>query len=504
MGALERGLAAVAPLARASCARASCALASCLLASCALGPDYERPAVTAPAGMPGVAASSTAAATSTSTATSATRFTAERPADRWWEVFGDPVLEGLVADARAHNNSYRAAVLQVQVARAQRAAAYAPIFPSLSANGQYANEKQSINALNLPVPIRRPFVQSDSFQGTLDASYELDLWGRIRRGIESADDLVAASDEDRKTAEITLVGDVVTTYFDLGQAAASLAIAREAVLVRERSIGLIRQRIKAGLASELDLRLAESDLEATRANVPEAERQRATAEHRLALLTGRAPDVAFQGRPPAAFEIPPEVPVGIPSTLLERRPDIRAAEARLAGYNATIGQSKAGYFPTVTLVGRFGYSALDAGDLAQPRSELWSVGPQLSIPIFQGGRTQAAVFLAESQTSQAAATYADVVLRAFAEVADAIVAIAAHAQVRDRQAASVAAQEKAVALAEAQYARGAVNYLNVLDAQRTLLQRRTSLLQAQRDHLGDLVRLEKALGGGWTPAPEEK
>jgi NodT family efflux transporter outer membrane factor (OMF) lipoprotein len=426
------------------------------------------------------------------------RFTSEAPVDRWWEVFQDSVLDDLVAQARARNEGLQAAIARVQVARALAREAAAPLLPSISANGAYANEKLSLDELNLPIPEERPFTRTDFYQGTADMSYELDLWGRLRRGLESANAAARASDEDRKSAEITLVAEVVEAYFDVGQAEAALAIAREAVSVRERTIHLLEARRRLGLAQDLDLELAASELEAARADVPEAERQRAVSLHRLAVLTGRPCDLKLEGKPPEAFSVPPEVPVGIPSTLVERRPDVRAAEARLVAATARIGAARANYFPRFTIVGQFGYGALNASQLNSPQAQLWTIGPAVSIPIFQGGLTQAQVFEAEARTGEAAATFKDTVLRAFGEVADAVVGIAARVQTRDRRAAAARRQEHAVVVAESQFRDGLVSYFTVLDAQRTLLARRTALLGAQRELLGELVRLEKALGGGWT------
>ena len=469
------------------------------LGGCKLGPDYERPVVLTPATMGPVAAVSSEAGT--------TRFTGEAPWDRWWEVFGDAQLDQLVASARAQNQGLQAALARVQIARAMNREATAPLFPSFSLNGQYANEKQSLSAFAIPgIPDVRPFQRTDFFQGTADMAYELDLWGRVRRGLEVSDAQLVASDEDRKNVEITLVADVTQAYFDLGAGDVQLSVAREAVGLRSRTLDLVRSRLRTGLATRLDVRRAEGALESARAEVPDAERHRALAANRLALLVGRPPDLAFDGKPPVSFALPPEVPLGIPSSLLERRPDVRAAEARLTAANAAIGVAKADYFPRVTILGRFGYSALDATKLTEQRSSLWQVGPSVSIPIFEGGHTQAAVLEAEARTSEAAALYRDVVLRAFGEVADAIVGMTTREQARDHQAAAVEAEESAVELALGQFRDGLVNSLAVLDAQRSLLAARAALLQSQRELLGELVRLQKALGGGWTapPRPEDR
>ncbi|MBI3725707.1 efflux transporter outer membrane subunit [bacterium] len=465
---------------------------ACALPGCMVGPSYERPTPPAPQTLRDTAA-----------VTTVLRITHEAPWDRWWEVFKEPRLDALVELARSQNRDLRAAVARVHAARALVREAFGPLLPLISANGSYAYQKQSPNATFLGAgstfkPANVPF---DLVQGTADMSYELDLWGRIRRGWESATGDALATEEDEKNVEITLVADVAQTYFDLGQAEADLEIAREAVSLRTRTLQLVKGRVDAGLAAELELRQAEGELATTAAQVPDAELRRQVAEHRLAILTGRAPDVHFQGKAPAAFDLPPEVPVGIPSTLLERRPDIRAAEARYFARNSGVGEAIANYFPQVTIAGRFGYASVDINAIARPTAKLWSIGPSIHIPIFEGGRTKAFVDERQARKDEALANYEQTVLRAFGEVADAIAGISAHAQVRDRQAEAVKAETRAVELANIEYDQGLTSYLNVLDAQRTLLTARQALVRAQRQLLFDLVALEKALGGGWTAIP---
>jgi NodT family efflux transporter outer membrane factor (OMF) lipoprotein len=461
------------------------------MAGCAVGPDYALPELARPASL--------APASPDSNEPAAIRFTTEAPLESWWRVFRDPVLDGLVERARKNNPGLLAAIARVQAARAVSRQATAPLFPSIEASSSYAFERASREGSGIPAPRDASlFRGTDFFQGTADMAYELDLWGRIRRSVESARAELAASDEDRKNAEITLVADVAQTYFDLGAAEARLVIALDAVEERRETLSLLRSRGQLGVATDLDVSRAEGELESASAEVPDARRERATAEHRLAILLGEAPDVWFSGREPAAFELPPEVPVGLPSTLLERRPDVRRAEAKLVAANARVGVAKAEYFPKVTIAGNVGASALDAGKLARAGARLWSVGPQISVPIFEGGRIQAGVLEAEALTSEAEQLYRETVLQAFAEVADAVFSLDARREARDREAATVVAQERARSLADSQFRGGLVDYLVVLDAQRQLLQSRNALVRARRDLLGELVRLEKALGGGWT------
>jgi NodT family efflux transporter outer membrane factor (OMF) lipoprotein len=481
-----------------------------LLAGCAVGPDYARPALPTPREIPEAAHVSSAAIVA---------FTTAAPWDKWWRVFKDRRLDALVDEALGQNQDLGAAIARVHAARALELEARAPLFPTIAVNGQYFYQKQSRNAILVPstsagsssaatlgatttgfVFTGEPF---QTWSGFADMSYELDLWGRMRRGLESASGEERASEADKKNVEITVVADTVLTYFDLGEAEAEVAIAEDAVEIRKKTLTLVRGRVDSGLGSELELRRAEGELAVAQAQLPEAERLREVAEHRLAILTGRSPDVSFGGRPPASFDFPPEVPVGVPSTLIERRPDVVAAEARLTAANARIGQAFAGFFPSVTIAGRYGNASLQNWTISQSRATLFSAGPSVRLPILEGGVTYYTWREQQAHTDEAVATYRQIVLRAFAEVADAISGITAHSQVRERQTDAVRAEERAVELATIEYEQGLTSYLNVLDSQRTLLQARQDLVRAQRQLLSDLVALEKALGGGWSETPTD-
>jgi multidrug efflux system outer membrane protein len=479
-------------------------LATLVVAGCkAVGPDYERPRIDVPGAMPAPASFTASEGT--------VRITASSPEARWWTVFHDARLDRLIGEALAGNRDLRAAVARVHAARAVVKESFAPLLPTVSALGAYDYAKLPANLVGTggSSPAGAPTqgaLGGKPFQvwaGVADMSYELDLWGRIRRALEAARADEAATEEDRKTVEITTLSEVAEAYFDLGQAEADLAIARDAVRLREETVRFLEERFEKGVAPELDARRARGELARARAQVPDAERRKAIAEHRLAVLLGHMPTLHFEGRPPAAFELPPELPLGLPAALLERRPDIRAAELRLTSSNARIGEAIANFFPKVSLFGAFGYASLDVWKLAQPGSQLFAVGPQISIPIFEGGRTYARVLETEATRDEATASYERTVLNAFREVADAIVSVAAEAKVRDAEKVNVAESEAAVALVTEQYDKGLTPYLNVLDAQRTLLQARQDLVQAQRLLLSSMVQLEKALGGGWSEVPAD-
>ena len=480
-----------------------------LLGACTMGPDYERPPLDTPGIIPELAA--------VATGDSAVRLTTAEPVDRWWALFGDPQLERLVDEARRGNQDLHAALARVHAARAVVREAFAPLFPTIAANAQYDYTRFAPNSIPFNPQAGQVVSPGQAAQGassgvptfafsgtpfqlwagTADMSYELDLWGRVRRGYEAAKAQEAATEEDRRNIEITVASEVAEAYFDLGQADADLAIEREDVRLRESTLALVRERLSGGLVPELDVRRARAELAAARAQVPEQERRRSVAEHRLAVLLGHMPVLHFEGRVPAAFELPPELPVGLPASLLERRPDVRAAELRLRAANARIGAAVAGYLPEVTIFGRFGYASIDVWKLANPSSQLFAAGPSIRIPIFEGGKTYAQVLEAEANTDEATANYYKTVQNAFREVADAIVGIRAQERIRDQEEVSVSESQEAVKLVTELYERGLTNYLNVLDAQRTLLGARQALVQAQRSLLSSMVQLEKALGGGW-------
>jgi NodT family efflux transporter outer membrane factor (OMF) lipoprotein len=470
-----------------------------LVAGCASGPDYERPSLGQP---------QTLGLTALSSGTDV-HLTTDAPWARWWTVFQDAQLEGLVEEARKGNEDYHAAIARVHEARALAEEAFAPLLPSIGASGNYAYEKTSRNAVYPRTPSSSsatgaPGTPFQLWSGSADMSYELDLWGRLRRGLEAAQNDAASFEDDRKNVEITVVSDTVQTYFDLGSAEVELEITKNALAVRRGTLELVKVRYSSGIAKELELRQAEGEVASAAAQVPEAQHRRDVAEHRLAILIGRAPDVRFAGKPPASFEVPPEVPIGIPSALLERRPDIRAAERRLVAANARIGEAYADFFPRVTILGNFGYASLSAATVADFGGQLWSIGPSVRVPIFEGGRLVAAWHAAQARTDEATASYRQTVLNAFAEVADSISGLQNHSESRARQTKQVLAAHRAVELATADYKEGLTTYLNVLDAERTLLAARLSLLREQRAVLGELVQLQKALGGGWSELDRNK
>jgi outer membrane protein, multidrug efflux system len=422
------------------------------------------------------------------------RLTAADPWNAWWEVFNDPTLASLIDRARSCSPSIVVAHARVRAARAIALGARSPLFPQVGASASYAREKNSTAVGGGGAPNTGSF---DVWSASGDVSWELDLFGATRYGVSAAWADARALDEDRRALEISIAAEVAQAWFDAGAASEQAAIARDSAGLLDKTLGLVKARVDAGLVGELDLRRTEGDLASARALIPGAELARAQAEHRIAILLGEAPGSRYPGQPPAAFKAPPEIPVGLPAGLVTRRPDVRAAEQRLIAANARVGQAIADFYPSVSLVGNLGASASDLADLGTRRAFFWGIGPSIRIPIFEGGRLAAARLQQEANKDAACADYVRVLLQALGEVSDAAVGVGTRLSARDRQQEAVTAATKAVDLANVSYEKGLTGYVNVLDGQRALLVARLSLLPAQREVLSEVVRLGKALGGGW-------
>lgn len=458
------------------------------LAGCVVkGPAYRRPDVALPSTMPGAPVPSAPRLFTTSSSD---------PWSSWWSNFKDPELDRLIAQMRGSNLDLKAALDRVRAAKAIARGVRSPLFPQASASASYARTKSST------ATGRGGSNDSfDQWDASGDVAWEIDLFGRTANAVEAACADASALEEDRRALELVLIADVAQTWFDVGAARAEVEIARDTAKLLDDTLGLVKAKFDAGLTTELDLRRTEGDLASARAVIPEAERKISVAEHRLAVLLGTPPGTTFAGRSPAAFRMPPDVPLGLPASLIERRPDIRAAEMRLVAANARVGVAIAEFYPSVSLVGRIGTSTTDLGNVATGDAFLWNIGPSIRIPIFQGGRLAAQRLQREAETDAATSAYVQVIYTALGEVADAVVGVSASLSSRDRQQESVAAATRAVELSNLAYEKGITGYVNVLDGQRALAASRLALLNAQRLVLADLVKLGKALGGGWNAAP---
>jgi outer membrane protein, multidrug efflux system len=462
--------------------RWAAALALCLvLAGCALGPDYRRPVVPAPDGWrDGRPATDPASLTDLA----------------WWALFDDEELRRLVAAALEANKDLRIAVARVDQARAQLGVARAAQFPQIDGGASATTNRFSDTVLP-----RNQGGVTDLFSTTVDLTFELDIWGRLRRGTEAARAELLASEDARHAVVMTLVSDVAATYFQLRQLDLELETTRRNVGSRQGSLQLVRDRFEAGITSALDLRQAEAELASTTAQIPDLERQIVQTENRLSILLGRNPGGVSRGRALVDQTFPPSIPAGLPSALLERRPDIRQAEASLAAANARIGVAKAAFFPQISLTGFFGLESVALSDLFTGPSRVWQFGPTLTVPLFNAGRNRGNLRLTEARQQEALIRYEQAIQQAFREVEDALIAHRKAREALAEQRVAVRASRDSLSVAETRYTSGLTSYLDVLDAQRTVLAAEVAESRTLLAQLVAVVQLYRALGGGWESGP---
>jgi NodT family efflux transporter outer membrane factor (OMF) lipoprotein len=415
-------------------------------------------------------------------------------------------LTGLVETALEKNHDVRRAAGRVLEAQAVSRQTYAGLLPRITLDPSYARTRRSENIKFAPTGagdgssanFAPPGSEFELFTLPLDLSWEVDLWGKNQRALESAEAEWQANDFDRRAVMLTLVSEVGQAYFLLRALDEQIEIAEKTLVLRQDTLAIVRSRFQAGLISDLDVSRAEVEVADTAAILPDFHRQRAQTVHRLAVLLGENPGAReFAPKPLRAVVVQPEIPVGLPSQLLERRPDILAAERLLVSANAQIGEAKAFFFPQLVITGSGGLQSSDFANWFKAGSRLYSVGPSLSLPIFEGGRNQARLEGAEARYDQAVERYRQTILQAFREVADSLVAIKTRTERRDRQREAVASAQRAFELAVLRYREGLVSFLDVLDAQRTVFAFETALVETESLRLADLVTIFKALGGGW-------
>ncbi|MGH7796971.1 MAG: efflux transporter outer membrane subunit [Candidatus Binatia bacterium] len=458
-----------------------------LVAGCSVGPDYKEPALAVPA------AWQEAQQTGVET----------RPADlaRWWTAFEDPLLNSLIERAVKSNLDLRIAEARIREARASRAAVAAGAWPTIDVSGAYSRNRTSANALAVGslAPQGGGQLEQDFFKTGFDASWEIDAFGGVRRSVEAADAAIEVSQESGRDVLVTLLGDVARNYIDLRGLQRRLAVARANLKTQQDSLDLTRVRFNAGLASDLDVARAEAQLNTTASQVPTLESLLKQAAYSLDLLLGLSPGALWQEleKELAIPSLPPEVLVGLPSDLLRRRPDIRFAERQLAAATAQVGSAIADLFPKFFLTGAGGLQSISASDWFTSGSRYWSIGPTISWPIFDAGRIRANIEIRNAQQEQALSQYEKAVLAAFGDVEKSLVNYAQE-QVRYRSLNdAVAANRRAVQMANELYVRGLNDYLDVLDSQRALYVTETELAQSEATMAANLVALYKALGGGW-------
>jgi multidrug efflux system outer membrane protein len=455
-------------------------LGSLFIAACSVGPQYKRPPVAAPDEIRGQSSSTTA----------------ESLADQaWWQILPDDALTGLVAEAIVSGHDVELAVWRVQEARANAGIARSEFYPRVEALAAASYGRQS--AFVSPVTETTEFYRVD-----VGMAWELDLWGRIRSLNRAAQAQYLASEEARRGVILSIVADVATSYFRLRALDLRLEIARRTAEAFEGTYDLFNERLEAGLASSLETSSAAASLAATSADIPDLERRIAAEENRISFLLGRTPGAVIRGKALNDQLLPPEVPSGIPSSLLERRPDLRQAEQELIAANAEVGVAVAEYFPRISLTGLFGGVSPQLSSLFSD-GKTWSIGGGLLTPLIQGKRLKNEHQAAVARWEQARVRYEQSVTNAFAEVATALVAYQKLAEVEREQAQAVASYREAVSFSNTRYLSGLSDYLDVLAAQQQLFPAENLLAQIRFERLATLVELYRALGGGWQLADDE-
>jgi multidrug efflux system outer membrane protein len=446
-------------------------LLSLLLAGCAVGPKYQRPPVPVPETFRGAQTQKASLAD-----------------QDWWEVLQDDALQALIEQALRDGHDVQLAAWRVEEARANAGIAASGLYPQAALAGGWSRG-------------RRPVLLESSdtvslYDVSLGVSWEIDLWGRVRHLKEAALAQYLATEEAKRGVELSLISEVATHYFQLRALDYELEIAKRASDAFEGTHALFQRRLEAGLASSLETSSAAASLAVTQAAIPDLERQIAAEENFLAILLGRTPGEIRRGLALDVQPLPPEVPAGLPSDLLTRRPDLRQAEQELVAANAEVGVAVADYFPRISLTAALGGVAPQVSQLLD-EGKAWNVGGGFFAPIFQGGRIKSQHEAAVARWEQARARYARGVNEALAEVATALVAYGKLADVERERAKSVASFREAVEVSNARYLSGLADYFEVLDAQQKLYPAENALAQTRFTRLQTLVQLYRALGGGW-------
>lgn len=458
-------------------------LPALIATGCAVGPAYRKPVVAVPQQWPGEPARGTSAG--------------GNPIDEeWWESFHDAELQSLIARAAAENLDLKAAAARVEEARANRGVAQSNGLPQVTAGAAVSRDRQIIFGFS---PGGLPF-ETNLMQGQFDMSWEADVFGRIRSQVRGATADLAAQEDDRRNVLVVLLGDVATNYALVRGAQLRLAINERNIGIQHETLDLTRALAAAGEATDRDVAQAEAQLEQTRAAIPQLRTDRDFAMHRLGVLLGTEPGGLVSELAAAAPlpVVPSDVPVGLPSELLTRRPDVRRAEDQLAAATARIGEARADFFPRFSLTGSAGRESTELHLLALGTGNLFSFGPSVSLPIFTAGRIRANVAVQRARAKEAEAAYRSTVLTALEETENSLVAYSEEQEHRDRLQRVIEADHTALSLAQVQYKAGLADFLTVLDAERTLAGNEDQLAQSQTAVVTRLVALYKALGGGWS------
>jgi len=479
------------------------------LAGCAVGPDYQRPAVATPAAYKESAAD-TADATASLAGHQAGNWQTARPAEdalrgEWWKVFNDPALDALQAQAMQANQTLQAAAARLSQARALLRNARSDQYPNVDAG--IGPSRQRLSPASQGLADDGAASSQTLWRAQASVSYEADLFGRVASGVQAASADAQQSAALYRSVLLALQADVATGYFQVRELDAELQIYRQTVELRGASLKLIQQRYDAGDIDELDLARSRAELESARAEAAGVQRQRSAAEHALAVLLGKTPaEFDMPAQPLTRIAI--DVPAGLPSSLLERRPDIAAAERAMAAANARVGVARAAFFPRLDITAAGGFESSELGNLFQWSSRTFLLGPlvgtALSLPIFDGGRRQAGVDRARAVYQEDVANYRQTVLTAFREVEDNLSSLRLLRGQTEAQDAALQASARAATLSQTQYREGSISYLDVIEADRTVLVQQRAALRLDGERARATVNLIRALGGGWdTPLPAD-
>ncbi len=468
--------------------------AAAVLAGCAIGPDYKRPELALPADY-GTSAASPAQEGSTAL----TSIHGD-----WWKLYNDALLDNLVASALANNPDIRLAIARIDEARGALRETNAALFPEVDLAGSGARQRSGVagGASVAGASVGSGAVRyGNFFQLDAQLSYELDLWGRLRRATESSRAALLSTTYARDVTALTLASTTAQTYFALRSLDAQIAVTNSTLDAVGESVGIAKKRLDAGYASALDYAQAETLRAQIAVQVRELRRQRAVQEHQLGNLTSNLSLRIEPGTAPGALDnlpVPSGPPPGLPSSLLERRPDVRSAEQNLIAANAQIGFAKAALFPTFRLTGAYGGQSFELSDLLKAPFRFWTLGLGVSEPIFAAGRYAARVDQARARTDEQVASYQKTVETAFREVSDALTNVAESGAAEDEVNTQVEAARRSLRLSRSRYQQGYAGYLDVLDATRTSNSAELLLVQNRQSRLNYSVDLIKALGGGWS------
>ena len=454
------------------------ALAFLLFTGCAVGPNYKRPPVTVPDSYRGLAPNA------------GSQSAPSLAEEKWWTIFQDEQLQVLIRQALTQNYDVRIAATRVLEAQAVLGITRADQYPTITGGASTAN-------VRVPRTKDLPEFETSSNEVNLSLFWELDFWGKFRRATESARAALLATEWGENAVISSLVSNVASAYFQLRELDAEMEISQHTLASRKESLRLVEIRARGGTTSLMDVRQSEQLVYTAAATIPDLERRIEQQENLISILLGRNPGPITRGRPLVENPLLPTVPAGLPSSLLERRPDIQAAEQQLVAANARIGVAKAAYFPQITLTATGGYQSSALTGLFSGPAGFWTFGGQLLQPIFTGGRLRSNVRLTEAQKQEAVLVYQQRIQQSFREVSDSLIAYGKNQEFRQQQELLTVAALDATRLADVRYRGGVTSYLEVLDSDTRTFDAQLNLARAQLNERLALVQLYNALGGGW-------